>query len=164
MPKCVSSFWQISLFNAILFASLITQISSATLSATLSDIVEEKGVNVLPVLPLTPESPGKQIDEFLEKLENLKQNPPKKVEGTILCEETRLTREFLEKILAFLELLDDLTERMNPYRNDYPSLASFDDKFHARCTQSIEEMKVTFGILMILNKTRKRLEVLSPDF
>jgi hypothetical protein len=160
MPKCVSSFWQISLFNAILFALLITQISSATLS----DIVEEKGVNDLPVLPLTPESPGKQIDEFLEKLENLKQNPPKKVEGTILCEETRLTREYLEKILAFLELLDDLTERMNPYRNDYPSLATFDDKFQARCTQSIEEMKVTFGILIILNKTRKRLEVLSPDF
>jgi hypothetical protein len=139
MPKLMSLSWQFCLqLNAILFASfLITQI-------TLAVEIESHEVAGRNVLAMTPESLGKEIDNFMEKLEELKQNPPKVVEGkhAILYKATRVTLEYAEKIRRFLVLLKELSERMKPYREHYPSLATFDEKFHTDCAQSIEDIKV----------------------
>jgi hypothetical protein len=102
---------------------------------------EEKPAHVL---AMTPESIGKQIDEFLKKLEPLIKNPLKEVEikQTILCKETRVALEYLENIRTFLDLIDELTERLKPYGKHYPTLAIFNDHFQDSCAQSIKEMKV----------------------
>jgi hypothetical protein len=132
----MSASGRICQFNAILIISLlISQITSAVEIHEVAD-----------VLAMPPESIGKEIDKFLEKLGELEENPPKVVDEkyAILCKETQVTLEYLEKISAFLELLNELTEKMKPYRQHYPSLATFNDRFHERCVQCIEQMKVGY--------------------
>jgi hypothetical protein len=108
-----------------------------------SKLEEGKAVNFLANVH---EFIGKQIDEFLAKLKELKENPPNAVEvkEPILCEETRVTLVYLTKINAFLKLLDELTEKMKPYREHYPSLAAVYDQFHKGCAKSIKEMEVKY--------------------
>jgi hypothetical protein len=109
----------------------------------ISEVEKEKAENALAKVN---ESIGKQIDEFLKKLEELKENTPNTVEvkEPILCEETRVTLVYLTKINAFLKLLDELTEKMKPYREHYPSLAAVYDQFHKGCAKSIKEMEVKY--------------------
>jgi hypothetical protein len=132
--------WRICLLNSILFALLFIHTTTVIIRDVPVPIPYEGKVG-----QTTAASPSVALDEFLNKLAELKRHlPTKKTKGkhSIFSEETNSLLENLKNILAFLMFLDDLTEKMKPHRQNYRNLATFDNQFHARCDQSIQDIKV----------------------